>query len=102
VSRLEQLQKLAAAQPGDPLTHYAIGLEMMQQERFDEALASFERTLSIDAAYSAALFQKAKAALKLGRRDAALEALRAGMEVARAKGEAHTENAMREMLETLT
>lgn len=102
MSRLEELQKLAAAQPDDPLTHYAVGLELMQQGRHVEALAAFARTLAIDPKYSAALFQKARAQVKLGHREEACKTLRVGIEIAGAAGEAHTANAMREMLETLT
>lgn len=102
MDRLAQLMKLAAAQPEDPLAHYGVGLELMKLARWEEADAAFHRVLAIDPQYSAAHYQMARAYLKLGRRDAAREALSAGMRAARANGEAHTENAMREMLETLS
>jgi tetratricopeptide (TPR) repeat protein len=101
MSRLEQLRRLAAAQPGDPFTHYGVGLEYMQLERWDDALAAFEQTLSIDPQYSAAYFQKARTELKLGRRAEAAETLKAGMAVAAARGETHTVSKMQEMLESL-
>lgn len=101
MSRLDQLRKLAATQPGDPFTQYGVGLECMQLERWEEALAAFEQTLRIDRQYAAAYFQKARVELKLGRREAAIETLKAGIAVAAAKGETHTVSKMQETLESL-
>lgn len=101
MSRLEQLQKLAAAQPGEPLTHYALGLEYLGRERWADALAAFERVLALDPGYVAAYQQKARAELKAGRPDAARATLDAGIARARSAGDAHAADKMRELLETL-
>jgi tetratricopeptide (TPR) repeat protein len=101
VTRLEQLQKLAALQPGDPLTQYAIGLEYSQLERWAEAIAAFEQTLAIDPQYSPVYYQKARAELKQGQRGAAAKTLQAGIIVTHARGETHAESELRKVLETL-
>jgi tetratricopeptide (TPR) repeat protein len=101
MSRLDQLRRLAAAQPDDPFTHYGVGLECEQLERWEEALAAFEQTLKIDPQYSAAYFQKARVELKLGRRETAAGTLKAGIAVAAGKGETHTVSKMQELLESL-
>lgn len=101
MARLDQLRKLAAAQPQDPFTHYGVALECVQLERWEEALAAFEQTLAIDREYAAAYFQKARTELKLGRRKEAVATLEAGILVAVAKGETHTASKMRELRETL-
>ncbi len=101
MTRLEQLQKLAAVQPGDPLAQFGVGLECLELGRYDEAIAAFERVLQLDARYSAAYFQKARAEFRLGRRDAAKSTLVAGLAVARANGDRHTESEMNKVLETL-
>jgi tetratricopeptide (TPR) repeat protein len=101
MSRLDQLRKLAESQPDDALAQYGVGLECMQLERWEEAIAAFQRTLGLDLDYSAAYFQKARAEVKLGRRAAAAATLQAGIAAANAKGEAHTANEMKKMLETL-
>jgi tetratricopeptide (TPR) repeat protein len=101
MSRLEQLRQFAAAQPDDPLAHYGLALEYANHERWDEALAAFEQTLRIDRQYVAAHHQKARVELKLGRRAAAAESLRAGIAVATAKNDAHAASKMKEMLESL-
>ena len=102
MSRLEQLQKLAKAQPEDPFAHFAVGLELMEQERYAEALAIFEHTLALDPDYIAAVFLKAKVEVRLGRKDAAVETLRVGVATAQRLGDTHTESKMRQMLEMLT
>ena len=101
MSRLEQLKKLAATQPDDPFVLYGLALEHMQLEQWDDARAAFDRTLAIDATYSAAYFQKARALLKLGRRDEAAATLETGIAVASARGEAHTVSKMKELQESL-
>ncbi len=101
MARLDQLRKLAAAEPNDPLVHYGVGLECMNLERWAEARAEFERTLTIDPNYTAALFQKARAELKLGLREAAAATLQTGMALATQKGETHAADEMRKMLEAM-
>jgi tetratricopeptide (TPR) repeat protein len=102
VTRLEQLQKLVALAPDDPLAHYGVGLEYMQLERWTEAIAAFEQTLRVDQQYLAALQQKARAELKLGDRAAARASLAAGLALAQARGERHAADDIRKSLETLS
>jgi len=101
MSRLEQLLKLAAACPEDPLTHYAVGLEYMNRQQWAEAVAAFERALAIDSQYTAAYYHKARAEIRWGRRESAKQTLAVGMACASAKGDLKTEREMRELLETL-
>jgi tetratricopeptide (TPR) repeat protein len=101
MSRLDQLRKLAAAQPDDPFTHYGVGLECVQLTRWEEALVAFEQTLRIDPQYSAAYMQKARVELKLAKREAAAATLKAGIAVASGKGETHAVSKMQELLESL-
>ena len=101
MSRLDQLRKLAQAQPDDPFAHYGVGLECMQLERWDEALVAFNLALAADANYITAFYQKALAEVKLGQRSTAAETLRTGMPIAAQAGEKHAVAEMRKMLETL-
>lgn len=102
MSRLEQLQKLAAAQPDDPLIHYGLGLEWMQLEQWQEAIEAFQRTIQIDARYYPAYQQKARAELKLARRAEAAATLETGIALAQTAGDLHAADQMRKTLETLT
>ena len=99
--RLERLRRLTELDPDDPLTHYGLALEYLKLERWDQAIAAFERTLQIDPNYSAAYYHKARAELGAARPDAAAETLRRGIEVARAAGDMKTEQEMRELLEAI-
>lgn len=100
MSRLEQLRKLAALQPDDPMTHYGVGLECINLEQWDDAIAAFARALEADGSYSAAYYHKGRAEISAGRVDAARETLTRGMESARNAGDWKTEGEMRELLES--
>jgi tetratricopeptide (TPR) repeat protein len=99
--RLEQLLKLKEATPDDPLANYAVALEYFNLERWDEAVTAFEKTLEIDAKYTAAYYHKARAEIRGDKREAARSTLAAGMECARGQGDMKTEREMRELLETI-
>lgn len=101
MSRLDQLLKLAKSAPDDPLSHYAVGLEYFNLERWDDAGAAFQRTLQIDGKYTAAYYHKARAEIRADRREAARATLAAGIECAKAKGDLKTEREMRELLVTI-
>jgi len=101
VTRLERLQQLAATQPDDPLTHYAIGLELLAQERAAEARDAFNRVLALDSRYTPALMQRARAEIKLGLRDAAVATLADGIAAAQAAGDRHAADEMRKLREAL-
>lgn len=101
MTRLEQLQRLIALDPNDPMTHYGVALELMNLERWDDAIAAFARTLECDAGYSAAYYHKARAEIRAHQHDAARVTLAAGVERAHAAGDAKTEREMRELLETI-
>jgi tetratricopeptide (TPR) repeat protein len=99
---LEQLKKLAAASPDDPLSQYALGLEYLNQQSYGEAIAAFEEALRADAKYSAAYYHKARAEIRAGQAGAARSTLDAGIEVAKAGGDAKTAREMRELRETIS
>jgi len=100
MSRLEDLRRLAQAEPNDPLAHYALALEHLNLEQWDAAVTAFDKTLEIDANYTAAYYHKARAEIRAGRRDAAKATLDSGMRCARASGDMKTEREMRELWET--
>lgn len=101
MSRVEQLRKLIAMDPNDPMSHYGLGLEFINQQRWDEAIVAFDDALRVDANYSSAYYHKARAQIAAGRVDRARETLSAGMAVAQAKGDWHTRGEMNELLESL-
>lgn len=101
MSRLEQLQKLVAQSPDDPMTHYVLGLEFANQERWDEAITAYDRALEVDRNYIAAYYHKARAEIRGGRRASAIETLRVGQVAARAVGDEKTWAEMQDLAETI-
>jgi tetratricopeptide (TPR) repeat protein len=101
MSRLEQLKQLAEVAPDDPISHYGVGLECINLERWEDAIAAFDLALGVDAKYSSAYYHKARAQISGGRSEAARATLQAGMAVAVAVGDAHTDGEMRELLESI-
>lgn len=101
MSRLEQLKKLAAVAPNDPLSHYGLGLEYMNLAHYAEAVRAFNAALIADSKYSAAYYHKARAQLAAEEPDDARQTLVHGMEVAQTHGDWKTAGEMKELLESI-
>ncbi len=101
MTRLEQLQKLVAISPDDPLTHYAVGLEFIELKRWEDAVAAFRAAIRVDPHYSVAFYHLGRAQIGAADTAGAAETLRSGVDVARAKGDWKTEAEMRDLLDTL-
>ncbi len=84
---IEQLTRLLEAEPNDPFLMYGIAQEHLKGGNFDEAVAWFDRTIAADPAHGYAYFHKARALEAAGRREQAIETLRAGIGVARGAGD---------------
>lgn len=101
MSRLEQLQKLLAAEPNDAFLNFGLAMELAKQERFDESLAQFARVMELDPNYTAAHFQKARTLITMGDYDAAKEALQCGIRQAQSIGDSHAAAEMGDLLSSL-
>ncbi len=101
MSRLEKLKKLAELAGDDPLTFYGLGLEYINLQQWEEAIAAFAQAIAIDPKYSAAYYHKARAEISAGRTAEARATLEAGMQTARSAGDWHTEGEMRSLADTL-
>ncbi len=101
MSRLEQLLKLVAIAPNDPMSHYGVGLEYINLQRWSEAAGAFERAIAADARYSAAYYQRGRALISDGKPDEARQVLEAGMTIAQQAGDWHTQGEMSALLETI-
>jgi len=101
MSRLDSLRKLVALDPNDPLPHYGVGIELIQLEQWAEAVAAFDRAITLNPKYSVAYYHKARAQIGAGQSDEARATLTGGREAARSAGDWHAEGEMRELLESL-
>jgi len=80
--RVEQFRKLTALDPSDVLTHFGLGNACFQEGLWEEAAASFKKSLEIKPDYTAVYPLLAEALQKLGRMEEVKEVLRKGLEVA--------------------
>ena len=101
MSRLEQLKKLIAIAPNDPMSHYGLGLEYINLESWSDADAAFSKAIEVDPNYSAAYYHRARAQIHAGQSDAARATLTSGMAVAKAAGDWHTQGEMQQLLDSI-
>jgi predicted Zn-dependent protease len=98
---LEQIETLLESEPEDVFLHYCRAMELAKVDRVDDALASFDRTLELDANYCAAYFHKGQTLIAAGRLDDARGVLSHGRSVAEATGDNHTRDEIAGLLETI-
>ena len=101
MSRLEQLRKLLAIAPNDPMSHYGLGLEYINLEQWDDAATAFSKAIEVDAKYSAAYYHRARAEIHARRPEAARATLNAGIAVAKSAGDWHTQGEMQQLLDSI-
>ena len=81
--RLHQLQNLLEAQPSDCFLRYAIGLELVKSEKFDEAISCFNQLIKSNPEYTATYYQLAQVYLLRNLKEEAEHVLIAGMKLTR-------------------
>jgi tetratricopeptide (TPR) repeat protein len=87
--RLLALEKMTSLGSKDPFAWYGLALEYKSLGRPDDAHATFVKLRALDAKYLPQYLMCGTLLLELGRADEGREWLRAGIEVAREKGDAH-------------
>nr|BAL57454.1 tetratricopeptide repeat domain protein [uncultured Bacteroidetes bacterium] len=79
---MRELQQRVEAFPEDPFWPHALGLELMSQERWEEAEAAFREALRRDPRHHPTHYQLGILYEKLGREAEAIAILREGMHLA--------------------
>jgi tetratricopeptide (TPR) repeat protein len=102
MSRIAQLEKMLAAEPGDAFVLYGLAQEYAKAGEMARAVEVYDRCLAADPGYCYAYYHKARAQEALGRVDDAAATLRAGVEAARRAGDAHAEGEIRAYLDELS
>ena len=100
-TRIEQFKKMAGDDPNNELGHFSLGRAYLEAGRYDEAAASLERVISLNKNLSRAYHLLASTLLKQGKREAAVERLTQGVQVAHARGDMMPKNEMTKMLQEL-
>lgn len=102
MSRLDKLMKILEAEPTDPFVLYGIAQELANGEKFNEAVAYYDRCLAADPAYLYAYYHKAAAQGELRDHAGAAATLKAGMKAARSAGDAKALSEMQTLMDSMT
>ena len=87
--RIEDLERLLAADPADAFVLYGLAQEHAKAGNHARAVEFYDRCLAADPSYCYAYFHKAKAQEASGKPAEAVATLRQGREAARRAGDGH-------------
>ncbi len=87
IDRIGQFRKMASDDPDNELGHYRLGQLLLEAGEFDDAVASFRRTLELSPQFSKVYQLLGECLIKQGKKDAAIEALTGGYAVADERGD---------------
>lgn len=99
--RIAQFRKMAQDDPDNELGHFRLGQLLLEDQQFEEAARSFQRTLVLSPQFSRVYQHLADCQLKLGRRDEGVTTLNEGFKVADARGDKMPRDAMAQMMKDL-
>jgi Fe-S cluster biosynthesis and repair protein YggX len=99
--RIKQFRKMAADDPDNELGHYRLGDLLMQAGEYQDAAASFRRTLELSPQFAKVFQLLATCLLKLDQRDEAVKVLTEGFTVADRGGHYMPRDEMAKMLQSL-
>jgi thioredoxin-like negative regulator of GroEL len=101
MSRREKIEAMLAEEPGDTFLRYSLAMELDKEGDNEASLAKFTELTRDQPPYVPAFFMAGQQLVRLGRTSEAREFLRAGIEAARAQGDAHAAGEMGEFLASL-
>jgi len=87
--------------PEDPFLTYAIALEHKKAAELAAAIEWLEKTITLDARYCYAYYQKGQVLEQMNQPETAAQAYREGIMAARAAGDSHAEGELRGALDML-
>lgn len=102
MSRRQKIELLLEKEPNDAFLNFGLAMELLKEGESLAALDRFDRTLAIDAVYTAAYHHKGYTLIALERIDEAKSTLQAGIEAAAQISNAHAKREMTELLESIS
>jgi predicted Zn-dependent protease len=99
--RLAMLEAMTKGGKADAFAWYGLGMEYRREGRADEALATFEKLRSLHGDYLPMYLMAGQTSIEAGRTEEARGWLEAGVELARAQGNAHALGELESALESL-
>lgn len=99
--RIAQFRKMATEDPDNELGHFRLGQLLMEDQQYEEAIRSFERTLELSPEFSKVFQLLGECLIKTGQTPRAIEVLTQGWHNADAKGDRMPKEAMTKLLRDL-
>jgi predicted Zn-dependent protease len=87
MDRIEQLERILAQEPDDPVALFALGRALLAADRFAEAAERLGRLVGLDPDYTAAYVPLAQALHRAGRAAEASQTCERGIAVGRRTGD---------------
>lgn len=100
-SRLEKIKQMLAAEPNDVFLNFSLAMELVKEDRQEEAVGQFKRVNELDPGYVPAYFQRANTLVAMDRKADAKGVLQLGIAAAQKAGDKHAASEMGQMLSLL-
>jgi hypothetical protein len=100
-TRRERIEAMLIDEPHDTFLRYSLALELEKEGDHERSLAGLRGLMTDSPPYVPACFRAGQQLAQLGRIPEARTALRAGIDAARAQGDAHAAGEMSEFLASL-
>jgi predicted Zn-dependent protease len=98
MDKIAGLKEILALDPGNSFARYGVAMELATRGETSLAIAEFDELLANDPDYTAGYFMSAQTLASAGRKQQAIERLRAGIACAARSGNSHALNEMQTML----
>ena len=100
-TRREKIEEMLLAEPNDTFLRYSLAMELDKEARHEESLRLVAALMDDSPPYVPAFFMSGQQLARLGRIAESRDALRRGIDVARAQGDQHAAGEMSEFLASL-
>jgi uncharacterized protein HemY len=99
MERIETVREMLKEDPNDPFLHYALGLELVKKQHYQEAISAFQTVIQLNETYVAAYYQIAIIFIHLDIVDVARTYIHKGMDQALLKKDFKSKGELEELLE---
>jgi len=101
MERIEQVLQMLNDDKNDSFLNYAYGLELVKLQRYQEAIAAFQKVIELDETYVAAYYQIAIIFIHIDIVDVAKTYIQKGIEQAQLKKDIKAKGELAELLESI-
>ncbi len=101
MDKIAGLKEILGVDPGNSFARYGIAMELAGRGESAAAIAEFDTLLANDPKYTQGYFMSAQALAGAGRKQEAMDRLRAGIDCAVTEGNNHAVSEMQSMLDEL-